>query len=57
MSDGSKCTFDAALIRNILRIIDALLIIYIVGIVLIAVTPMKQRLGDIVSNTLVVKLT
>ncbi|WP_455370055.1 RDD family protein [[Eubacterium] cellulosolvens] len=53
--DGSKCDFMAALIRNILRILDRLPFIYIVGIILILVTNKKQRLGDMLAKTIVVK--
>jgi uncharacterized RDD family membrane protein YckC len=53
--DGSKCDFGAALIRNILRIIDSLPFVYIIGIILIATTQKKQRLGDMLGKTIVVK--
>jgi uncharacterized RDD family membrane protein YckC len=53
--DGSKCDLGAALIRNILRIIDSLPFIYILGIILIATTNKKQRLGDMLAKTIVVK--
>ena len=53
--DGAKCDFVAALIRNLLRIIDRLPFIYIIGIILILVTNKKQRLGDMLAKTIVVK--
>jgi uncharacterized RDD family membrane protein YckC len=53
--DGSKCDFGSALVRNILRIIDHLPFLYILGIILIAATEKKQRLGDMLAKTLVVK--
>jgi len=53
--DGSKCDLGSALIRNILRIIDHLPFLYILGIILIAVTNKKQRLGDMLAKTIVVK--
>ena len=43
------------MIRNLLRIVDGLPAFYIVGIVCIALTPNKQRVGDMAANTLVVK--
>ena len=46
----------AALLRNVLRIIDSIpLGLYIVGLIFIACTEKKQRLGDIVAGTAVVK--
>ena len=53
--DGSKCDFGSALVRNILRIVDHLPILYILGIILIVATDKKQRLGDMLAKTLVVK--
>jgi uncharacterized RDD family membrane protein YckC len=53
--DGEKCDFGAALIRNLLRIVDRLPFIYIIGIILILVTNKKQRLGDMLAKTIVVK--
>lgn len=53
--NGSKCDFGSALVRNILRIIDHLPFLYILGIILIAATDKKQRLGDMLAKTLVVK--
>ncbi len=51
--EGSPIDYGTALVRNILRIIDALPIVYIIGAILIVVTDKKQRLGDIVAKTLV----
>ena len=36
--DGSRCDFGSALVRNILRIVDHLPFLYILGIILIAAT-------------------
>lgn len=52
--DGAKCGFGAAIIRNILRIIDGLPFIYIIGMILISRSDKKQRLGDSVAKTVVV---
>ncbi len=51
---GKAITYSEALIRNILRIIDWLPFVYIVGIILIATNDKKQRLGDIAAKTIVV---
>ena len=55
--DGSAVTLQDAVIRNLLRIVDAFpyFIPYLAGAVLIWTSPAKQRLGDRVANTLVVK--
>jgi len=53
--DGSKCDFGSALVRNILRIVDQLPFLYILGIILIAATDKRQRLGDMLAKTIVVK--
>jgi uncharacterized RDD family membrane protein YckC len=53
--DGSRCDFGSALLRSILRIIDSLPAIYILGIILIAATDKRQRLGDMLARTIVVK--
>jgi len=42
-------------VRSILRIIDSLPAIYILGIILIAATDKRQRLGDMLAKTIVVK--
>jgi uncharacterized RDD family membrane protein YckC len=54
--DGSRCDLGAALLRNILRIIDHLPFLYLLGIILIAATDKRQRLGDMLARTLVVKV-
>ena len=53
--NGAKCDYGSALVRNLLRIIDHLPTLYILGIILIAVTDKKQRLGDMLAKTIVVK--
>ncbi len=52
--DGSPCDLRASLIRNVLRIVDALPFLYIVGLVLVLTSDKKQRLGDRVAGTVVV---
>ena len=53
--DGSRCDYGSAFVRNILRIVDHLPFLYILGIILIAATEKKQRLGDMLGKTIVVK--
>ncbi|MGQ9514087.1 MAG: RDD family protein [Thermoproteota archaeon] len=45
-----------ALIRNVIRIIDFLPLFYIIGILLISTNPKKQRLGDMIAKTVVLKI-
>jgi uncharacterized RDD family membrane protein YckC len=52
--DGKKANFTDAFIRTILRIIDGIFF-YILGLIIMLVTERKQRLGDILAKTIVVK--
>lgn len=54
MEDGSPLTWGAAIIRTLLRIIDGLFV-YLIGAILVWTSPKKQRLGDRVAKTLVIK--
>ncbi len=53
--DGSPCGIGPAIIRNILRIVDSLPFLYIIGMILISRSTKKQRLGDSVAKTVVIK--
>ncbi|MBC7255883.1 MAG: RDD family protein, partial [Chloroflexi bacterium] len=52
-ANGNKPGFGKSLIRNLLRIVDGLFG-YIVGAIIVASSPTKQRLGDKVAGTFVV---
>jgi hypothetical protein len=52
---GQPIGFVASAIRNLLRVIDLLPAVYLVGITSILLTRKNQRLGDIVAGTLVVR--
>lgn len=54
--DGSPVQLEAALIRNALRILDGFpyIVPYLVGAMVARNSPMKQRLGDLVAETVVV---
>lgn len=52
---GQDIGMGTSAIRNILRIIDALPFLYLIGIILIAVSDESQRLGDMVGDTHVVE--
>jgi uncharacterized RDD family membrane protein YckC len=53
--DGEPYDLAACLIRNVLRIVDGLPAFYIVGLISVAVTSKKQRLGDLAAGTTVVE--
>jgi uncharacterized RDD family membrane protein YckC len=53
-ADGSPIDYGAAAVRTILRIIDGIFI-YLIGAILIWSSDKKQRLGDRVAHTIVVR--
>lgn len=50
---GDPCSFGGSFKRNILRFVDWLPALYILAVVIIAVTHDRQRLGDLVAKTIV----
>ncbi len=52
--DGKDLTFRAAVVRNVLRLIDSLFF-YLVGAIFALTSPRGQRLGDRAAHTLVVR--
>lgn len=53
-SDGTAVTFQAAVIRNFLRVGDFLPALYGVGILTMFLNQGSQRLGDLAANTIVI---
>ncbi|RJX33373.1 MAG: zinc-ribbon domain-containing protein [Desulfarculus sp.] len=53
-TDGQPITLAQAVIRNVLRVVDGL-VFYLVGAILVWRSPLRQRLGDRVADTVVVK--
>jgi len=53
--NGSPVTFLNVLIRNLLRIVDALPFAYAIGIIAILIGKKNQRLGDLVAGTVVIR--
>ena len=53
-ADGRELGFGGAFLRTLFRVIDNLPSAYILGFVLVLVTPEKQRLGDMVAGTVVI---
>ena len=56
MEDGEPVSLEAALIRNLMRFLDALpyVVPYLVGAVVASNSPLMQRFGDRVAETIVV---
>jgi uncharacterized RDD family membrane protein YckC len=52
---GEPVTLVHSLVRNLLRLVDALPSGYMIGIIAILVTPRSQRFGDLAAGTLVVR--
>ncbi len=53
--DGTPVTFLAAVIRNLVRVVDTLPGVYAVGIACVLATRRNQRLGDLAAGTLVIR--
>jgi uncharacterized RDD family membrane protein YckC len=51
---GSRMDWSAAIIRNVLRIVDGIFI-YLIGAILVWSSQRRQRLGDRVADTVVVQ--
>jgi uncharacterized RDD family membrane protein YckC len=54
LEDGSRPGWRASMIRNLLRAVDGFAF-YLVGAILVWTSPRRQRLGDRVAATLVVR--
>lgn len=54
MEDGGECTMGASVIRNVVGWIDRFFY-YAVGLLVISVSDMNQRIGDHAASTVVVK--
>lgn len=52
---GAPVTFTASVVRNLLRLVDALPGTYLVGMIAILASARNQRLGDMAAGTLVVR--
>jgi len=54
-ADGTPVTFLAAVIRNVVRLVDALPGSYFLGLAAVLATQRNQRIGDLAAGTLVVR--
>jgi uncharacterized RDD family membrane protein YckC len=55
-ANGGRPGAVAVLKRTLLRLVDALPVLYLVGFICVVATPERRRLGDMVANTRVVSL-
>lgn len=55
-ADGSPLTLRSSLVRNVVRLVDVLPVLYVVGVVSIALGDRKVRLGDRVAGTVVIRV-
>jgi uncharacterized RDD family membrane protein YckC len=55
VAEKGKMDYSKAFIRSILRIVDFLPIVYILGFIVAIASKKKQRIGDLAARTLVVK--
>jgi uncharacterized RDD family membrane protein YckC len=53
--DGEPIGYGDALVRNVLRVVDALPAFFLLGSVLIVLTDRGQRVGDLAAETVVVE--
>ncbi len=53
---GEPINFTASFIRNLMRAVDSLPASYLVGSIILILNSKSQRLGDIVANTMVIKI-
>ena len=51
--EGDPCSFGAAFVRNLVRFIDWLPMLYILGTVSVLMSAKRQRLGDRLAKTVV----
>jgi uncharacterized RDD family membrane protein YckC len=53
--DGDVCSFQASFRRNLLRFVDWLPFLYILGAIAVVMSTKRQRIGDRVAGTIVTK--
>ncbi len=52
--DGSRLSWGKGIIRLVLRIVDVLPFLYLVGFIAVVASEQKQRIGDMAAGTIVV---
>ena len=53
--NGLRLQFSQVAIRNLLRVVDVLPVMYVVGGIVCIISQKSQRIGDFVANTLVIR--
>lgn len=53
--DGSAIGWPASFLRNLLRLVDGLPFLYLLGVIVIAISGRDQRLGDMAARTIVTR--
>jgi len=54
-TDGARPGAGAILGRTLLRLVDSLPFLYLLGFIVMVATPRKQRIGDLVAGTTVTR--
>ncbi|UCE73613.1 MAG: RDD family protein [Methanomassiliicoccales archaeon] len=54
--EREKCGFMDAFTRNVVRLLDTVLFFYIISVIMMSIYPKKQRIGDMVAKTVVLKV-
>jgi uncharacterized RDD family membrane protein YckC len=54
-TNGDQCSFRASIIRNALRFVDWLPVLYLIGLIAVIVSSDRRRIGDRFANTIVTK--
>jgi len=54
-TDGSSLSLRSSIVRNVLRLVDFLPFLYLVGIASLLVSDQSKRIGDRLANTTVVR--
>ena len=52
---GLRMHFSQVAVRNLLRLVDSIPLLYLLGGIVMMLSPARQRLGDIAANTVVVR--
>jgi uncharacterized RDD family membrane protein YckC len=55
MVDGRECTVMGAVLRNLFRILDLILGGYLLAMLVMTISPKRQRIGDLIAKTVVIR--
>jgi uncharacterized RDD family membrane protein YckC len=54
-TSGDQCSFRTSIIRNVLRFVDWLPVLYLIGLIAVTTSADRRRIGDRFANTIVTK--